>query len=88
MTRRRQVAHGCYTLLLTSLGLAVAGQTFRTGVDMVAVDVLVTRGGRPAVGLGADDFAVLDNGVPQQIEAVLLEDVPITAERTWRADIQ
>ncbi len=81
MTRRRQVAHGCYTLLLTSLslaGLAVAGQTFRTGVDAVAVDVLVTRGGQPVVGLDADDFVVLDNGVPQQIEAVLLEDVPIT----------
>jgi VWFA-related protein len=81
VTRRGQVACGCYTLLFTSLGLAglaVAGQTFRTGVDAVAVDVLVTRGGQPVVGLDADDFVVLDNGIPQQIEAVLLEDVPIT----------
>ena len=84
MIRRRQVAHERYALLLAGLGLAclsgpgVAGQTFRIGVDAVAVDVLVTRGGRPVVGLDADDFAVLDNGVPQQIDAVLLEDVPIT----------
>ena len=54
------------------------GQTFRAGVDAVAVDVLVTRNGRPVVGLTADDFTVLDNDVPQQIELVLLEDVPIT----------
>lgn len=57
---------------------AVAGQTFRTGVDAVAVDVLVTRDGRPVTGLTADDFSVRDNDVPQRIDAVLLEDVPIT----------
>ena len=55
-----------------------AEQTFRSGVDAVAVDVLVTRGGRPVTGLTADDFTVLDNGAPQQIDAVLLDEVPIT----------
>jgi len=80
MTRRWQA-------LAVGLGLAcvggltvtaVAGQTFRTGVDAVAVDVLVTRDGRPVTGLTADDFSVRDNDVPQRIDAVLLEDVPIT----------
>jgi len=56
----------------------VAGQTFRTGVDVVAVDVLVTRGGRPVTGLTADDFSVRDNGVPQRVDSMRLEDVPIT----------
>ena len=86
MTGRRQAARGRHALLAAGLGLAclsglgvtAVGQTFRTGVDAVAVDVLVTRAGRPVVGLTADDFTVLDNDVPQQIEAVLLEDVPIT----------
>ena len=86
MRGRRQAARGRHPLLAAGLGLAWvcgfsvtgAGQTFRTGVDAVAVDVLVTRNGRPVVGLTADDFTVLDNDVPQQIESVLLEDVPIT----------
>lgn len=57
---------------------AMAQQIFRAGVDAVAVDVLVTRDGRPVAGLTAADFTLLDNGVPQQIDAVLVEDVPIT----------
>ena len=57
---------------------AVVGQTFRTGVDVVAVDVLVTRGGRPVTGLTADDFSVRDNDVLQRVDSVRLEDVPIT----------
>ena len=57
---------------------AVAGQTFRSGVDAVTVDVLVTRDGQPVTGLTADDFIVLDNDVPQQIDLVMLDEVPIT----------
>jgi VWFA-related protein len=41
---------------------------FRTGVDVVRVDVLVTEGGRSVSGLTAADFEVTDNGVPQQVE--------------------
>ena len=33
---------------------AVAGQTFRSGVDAVTVDVLVTRDGQPVTGLTAE----------------------------------
>ncbi len=55
-----------------------AGQIFRAGVDAVLVDVLVTRAGRSVTGLTADDFTVLDNDVPQRIDLVLLEEVPIT----------
>jgi VWFA-related protein len=41
---------------------------FRTGVDVVRVDVLVTDGGRPVGGLTAADFELTDNGVRQQVE--------------------
>lgn len=38
------------------------------GVEVVRVDVVVTdKGGHPRSGLGRDDFAVLEDGVPQKI---------------------
>ena len=46
---------------------------FRTGVDIVRLDALVTSGGRPITGLNADDFAVTDNGVPQQLKVATTE---------------
>ena len=38
----------------------------------------MTRDGQPVTGLTADDFIVLDNDVPQQIDLVMLDEVPIT----------
>ena len=66
--------------LAAAIGLVVTlpAQTFRSGADAVMVDVLVTRGGRPVAGLTTDDFALFDNDVRQEIDAVLLEEVPIT----------
>jgi len=46
----------------------IQAPTFRTGVDKVRVDVLVTRDGLPVTSLTPDDFEVLDNGVPQRID--------------------
>ena len=51
--------------------MAVAEQqatTFRAGVDLVRLDTLVTRGGKPVADLTADDFEVLDNGVRQPLK--------------------
>ena len=42
-------------LALALLGI-VPGQRFRTGVDAVRVDVLVTQGRHPVTGLSAADF--------------------------------
>ncbi len=53
-------------------------QRFRTGVDAVRVDVLVTDGNRPVGGLTADDFELRDKGVRQRIEAIDLGDVPLS----------
>ena len=66
------------TVGLAALLLAANPQrTFRVGVEGVRVDVLATDGGRPVAGLKASDFELRDSGVPQQIESVAVEDVPL-----------
>jgi VWFA-related protein len=50
---------------------------FRTGVELVRVELSVTRDGRPVGGLGAADFEVRDNGVVQTIDHVIVEQVPL-----------
>ena len=60
-------------------GARQSPQTFRASVDAVRVDVLVTDGNRPVGGLKGDDFELRDNGVLQKIDAVAMEDVPLSA---------
>lgn len=50
---------------------------FRSRSDLVSIDVSVRRGNVPVNGLTAADFRVFDNGVPQKIDAVSYEAVPI-----------
>jgi VWFA-related protein len=50
---------------------------FRSGVDLVRVDVSVMNGVRPVPGLTVDHFTVTDNGVPQKLESVSLDRVPL-----------
>lgn len=68
--------------LLASLALAgaviVEAQIFRAAIEAVQVDVLVTSGNRPIGGLTAADFELLDNGVPQRIDDVGIEEVPFS----------
>ena len=63
---------------LACLG-AVLGQTptFRSSVEAVRVDVLVTRNGRPVVNLTPADFEVLDNGVRQRLDYAAFEEMPL-----------
>jgi Ca-activated chloride channel homolog len=51
--------------------------TFSARVDVVRVDVLVTDNGRPVTGLQASDFELLDNAVPQTIDLVDVERLPL-----------
>lgn len=60
-----------------SLALAQDKPLFSTRVEGVRVDVLVTRQNRPVLGLTAADFELRDNGVPQQIELVGLEQLSL-----------
>jgi Ca-activated chloride channel family protein len=67
-------------LCLATLALpgAAVAQRFRVSTEAVRVDVLVRDGDRPIAGLTANDFEVRDSGVPQQIDAVSFEDVPLS----------
>lgn len=78
MTREIRCGLAGAVLVVVIAAGATAGQTFRSGVDAVAVDVLVTRGREAVSGLTADDFTLLDNGVPQEVAVVLVEEVPVT----------
>ena len=54
--------------------------TFRTGVDIVEVDVTVLDKNRqPVRGLTAGDFTILERGKPQPIVAFSAIDVPAPA---------
>jgi len=62
---------------LAVLGGAAQQTTFSTRIEAVRVDALVTDRGQPLLGLGAADFEVLDNGVPQQVDLVSFEQIPL-----------
>jgi len=52
---------------------------FRAEVDVVRVEVLVTRKGEPVRGLTADDFEMRDDGRVQELQPVLEEESPVDA---------
>lgn len=64
-------------LVSTCLVPAAASQVFRSGVEIVRLDVSATRGSAPVAGLSARDFIVTDNGVEQDIESTQLDRVPL-----------
>ena len=77
--------------ILTSLFVVAAGtaydaqapqssavqETFRTGVELVRLDVSVLdKGRRPVRGLTAQDFTILEDGQPQPVAAFSAIDIP------------
>src|SRR6185503_10299498 len=60
-------------------GVAPSAQqpTFSAKRESVRVDVLVTDRGKVVTGLGASDFEVRDNGVPQAVELVSFRQIPL-----------
>ena len=64
-------------VLAGSAFLAARSQTFSSKVEAVRVDVLVTDKGRPVRDLRAADFEVSDNGIPQQVDLVSFEQIPL-----------
>jgi VWFA-related protein len=55
-----------------------APAVFRSGIEVVELDVSVMRGGQPVQGLTAADFALTDNGVAQQLQSVTLDRLPLS----------
>jgi Ca-activated chloride channel family protein len=65
-------------LLLPSAAIVETQNTvFSAKVEAVRVDVLVTDNGQPVLGLGAADFEVTDNGVPQKVDFVSYDQIPL-----------
>lgn len=62
-------------------GASAADPLFRSGVDLVPLDVCVRDpSGRLIPDLGADDFLILENGVPQSVSFMAApEAVPLHA---------
>ena len=64
--------------LFSSVSLSQSQQpSFSSKVEAVRVDVLVTDRGKPVTGLGRADFEIIDNGVPQQVDLVSYEQIPL-----------
>jgi len=81
--------------VLSSVGLLAQGQSdlpqFRTGVELIQLDVVVLDGKRrPVRGLNASDFIVLENGVARSIRAftpVELAARPRGTEAVWAEEV-
>lgn len=75
----------CALATSSAVGIAPGGAwhgqqaVFRSEVDVVRVDALVSKDGAPVGGLQASDFELRDNGVVQQIVGASLEQIPIDA---------
>jgi VWFA-related protein len=64
--------------LLAAQAAPAPQTTFRSEIEVVELDVSVTRGGVPVAGLTARDFTLTDNGVAQDVESVTLEQLPLS----------
>jgi Ca-activated chloride channel family protein len=64
-------------LASASTGAWTGHQVFSARIVSVRLDVLVTEGRQPVLGLGPQDFEILDNGVPQRIDLLTFETLPL-----------
>jgi Ca-activated chloride channel homolog len=64
-------------VLCEGAGRAQQSPVFSSKIEAVRVDVLVTDGSQPVLGLGPADFTITDNGVPQQVDLVSFDLIPL-----------
>jgi VWFA-related protein len=74
---RRAGAAIAIVLALAAMAGAAQQPTFSSRLEAVRIDVSVTARGVPVRGLTAADFEVFDNGVRQDVELIVTEEVPI-----------
>jgi VWFA-related protein len=72
----------CLTTAIAVLACAAGGYAqqspaFSSKIEAVRVDVLVTDNGQPVRGLGPADFEIADNGVPQTVDLVSFDEIPL-----------
>lgn len=70
-------AAACLSAAVRTAAAQTPTPVFRSHTDVVSVDVSVTRARRAVTGLTAKDFVLTDNGVPQVVEAITVEALPI-----------
>ena len=68
---------GRVVLFVAAAATVARAQTFRSSIEAVRVDVLVTDRGAPVRGLRAQDFEVRDNGVRQEVNLLSFERAPL-----------
>jgi VWFA-related protein len=59
------------------VGVRAQQTVFKSGVESVRIDALVTDGRKVLTGLAARDFQVTDNGVAQDVQLVSFDEVPL-----------
>jgi VWFA-related protein len=66
-------------IVIAAAAAASAPQTpaFSSRAEAVRVDVLVTHGNRPVLGLRTEDFELRDNGLVQQVASVSYDEIPL-----------
>jgi VWFA-related protein len=77
MRRGQTLAAAVGLMLCAAGGRAQQTPAFSSRIEAVRVDVLVTDNGQPVRGLGRGDFEIVDNGVPQVVELVSFDEVPL-----------
>lgn len=73
----RTLVAGLVVVAGAALAAAQQQSVFKTGVDLVFVDVSVTNHRAPVRDLVSADFTLTDNGVAQDIDAVSVEMLPV-----------
>jgi Ca-activated chloride channel family protein len=74
---RRRLSLAIVFVLFASGGRAQQSPAYSSKVESVRVDALVTDNGQVIRGLGPADFEIFDNGVPQDVELVSFDQVPL-----------
>src|SRR4051812_12565259 len=77
MSRRAQAAALFAALAATGASAMPHQAVFKSAVDVVFVDVAVTNHRVPVRRLTSKDFTLTDNGIAQQLEAVVMESMPM-----------